>query len=107
MISPWEPSWPCRAGQEGHCPLRCYRITEMWLLKTMVNGQCAWWDRLGLDVGILQVFPNLRDSVIPGKRKIPTWERNVPVFPCFPSLEGHVEPDERQQQSCRKRASLA
>lgn len=72
-----------------------------------VTGQCAWWDQLGLDVGILQVFPNLGDSVIPGKGKIPTWERSAPVFPCFPSLEGHMEPGERQQQSCQKRASLA
>jgi len=39
-------------------------VQELWTSGTWGHGQWAWWDGLGLDVGIWEVFSNLYDSVI-------------------------------------------
>jgi len=46
----------CPGRWWGHCPWRCSRTVEMWHWGT-------WWDGLGLDLGILEVFSNLNGSM--------------------------------------------
>jgi len=43
-------------------------VQERWRCGTEGCGQWAWWDGLGLDLGMLEVFPNLNDSVGVGQR---------------------------------------
>ena len=38
-------------------------VPDQWRCGTEGRGQWAWWDGLGLDLRILEVFFNLNDSV--------------------------------------------
>jgi len=40
---------------------------EQWRCGTEERGQWAWWDGLGLDLGILEVVSNLNDSMTPAE----------------------------------------
>ena len=39
-------------------------VQEQWRCDAEGREQWAWWDGLGLDLGILEVFSNFNDSVI-------------------------------------------
>jgi len=39
-------------------------IQEMWACGTEGRGHWAWWDGLGLDLVIMEVFSNINDSLI-------------------------------------------
>lgn len=41
-------------------------VPESWRCGTRGHGQRAHWDQLGLDVGTLEDFPNLSNSVTLG-----------------------------------------
>ena len=47
---------------QGVVRLTSLEVRESWRCGTWGHGHWAWWDGLGLDLGILELFFNLNDS---------------------------------------------
>ena len=52
-------------------------VQELWRCGTEGRGQWARWGGLGLDLGILEIFPNVNDSTVLRKKGTDSLARSV------------------------------
>jgi len=93
----------CTCAQGGGALTVPGGAQELWRCGTEGRGQWAWWDGLGLDPMILEVFSNLKDSMIPYQRSLLccSGDGDVALWPPQ-SPHGFVWCSDGPQESCTR-----